>query len=231
MTTQDIEHSWQGSLFDDEAEGYSVRPIAPQETYSLLLNIHYAKRIPSIVHSFGLFLNGDLRGVITYGIPPSPTLCRGVCGESWAPMVLELNRLCLIHNSRFEAGRLVGASLRLLPRPTIVVSYADTAQDHVGIVYQATNFLYTGITKPRIEWTVRGLEHLHNKSIWDIADEAGDGSLEAVKQMFGDRFYYRDRSQKHRYVYLVGSRSQRRAMRQDLNYDVLDYPKERGGSE
>ena len=31
-------------------------------------------------------------------------------------------------------------------KPKIVVSYADTSKGHVGYVYQATNFIYTGMS-------------------------------------------------------------------------------------
>ncbi len=29
----------------------------------------------------------------------------------------------------------------------IIVSYADTSQNHHGYIYQATNWIYTGLTK------------------------------------------------------------------------------------
>jgi hypothetical protein len=93
-----------------------------------------------------LFRNGDLVGVCTYGKPPSSTLLRGVCGEQYAPIVYELNRLCLRDNLPMEASRLVAGTFRLLPKPLIVVSYADTKQGHEGVVYQATNFIYTGLS-------------------------------------------------------------------------------------
>ncbi len=210
------------SLFDESGDGYTIRKIDSKSTYDFLLNIHYAKRIPSISYAYGLFVAGELSGVITYGIPASPSLCKGVAGEKWRKDVIELNRLCLKHNRPNEASRLVGASLRLLPKPKIVVSYADTAQEHTGFVYQATNFLYTGITVKRTEWTVRGLEHLHTKAISNMAGEKG---LEAIKEMYGDRFYYRNRSQKHRYVFIVADKKTRKQILNDLKYPTLEYPK------
>jgi hypothetical protein len=39
----------------------------------------------------------------------------------------------------------------MLPKPTIVVSYADTAMGHIGYIYQASNFLFTGTTKERTD--------------------------------------------------------------------------------
>ena len=72
-----------------------VKPIKSFETKPWLLNRHYAKRLPSISYAFGLFDDGVLVGVCTYGSPASPSLCVGVCGEQYRDKVLELNRLVI----------------------------------------------------------------------------------------------------------------------------------------
>ena len=211
---------------------YKVTEIPKHDTHHLLLNVHYAGRIPAISHAYGLFKGSEFRGVVTYGMPPSPYLCRGVCGPDWSDKVLELNRLCLFDNEKNEASILVGASLKKLPRPTIVVSFADTGQNHTGFVYQATNFIYTGITAKRYVWAVHGLEHMHTKSICNMVKDRNDGQsgIDAVRQMFGERFYRQELTQKHRYIYFCGSKTERKAMLSALRYDIQPYPKpERNG--
>ena len=128
-----------------------VLPIKSFEVEPWLLEKHYAKRIPNIVHAFGLYEDKNLIGVITYGLPASNNLCRGVCGDEWSDKVIELNRLCLLNNEKNQSSFLVSNSMKLLPKPTIVISYADNAQGHVGYVYQATNFLYTGLSANRVD--------------------------------------------------------------------------------
>ena len=219
------ERTWQPSLFEQQVTGYEVRLIDKRETYWLLLNVHYAKRIPPMSYAFGLFFNQKLKGVVTYGMPASPSLCKGVAGEEWRRNVLELNRLCLIDNLPNEASRLVGASLKLLPKPTIIVSYADTAQNHTGFIYQATNFFYTGMTVKRTEWAVKGLEHLHAKAISNSVANSDKPRLEAIKEKYGESFYYRDRSQKHRYVFFVASKTDKQKLIKALRYKPLPYPK------
>lgn len=205
---------------------YKVREIAKKETHFLLLNVHYAKRIPPMSYAFGLYFGDVLKGVVTYGMPASPSLCKGVCGEEWRKNVLELNRLCLVDNLPNEASRLVGASLKLLPSPTVVVSYADSSQRHIGFIYQATNFIYTGMTVKRTEWAVKGLEHMHTKAICNTVAKSCKPPLEALKEMYGDRFYYRNRSQKYRYVFMVGNKREKKTLIDALRYSVLPYPKE-----
>ena len=206
-------------------DGYEIIGIEKSESHWLILNVHYAHRLPPISYAFGLYFNGDLKGVVTYGSPPSPTLVRGICGDKWAKNVLELNRLVLVDNQKNEASRLVSGSLKLLPKPSIVVSFADTAQNHEGIIYQATNFIYTGLSANRKEWTVKGKEHLHSKTLSGLVAGA-DNTVLAMQEMFGDDFYYRERSRKHRYIIFLGSKTDKRSMTRDLRYKVLPYPKE-----
>lgn len=121
--------------------------------------------------------------------------------------VLELNRLALLpeYNGGNYASYLVGRSLKMLPNGTFVVSYADTAWTHVGYIYQATNFLYTGKTKERT----------------DIYSESGHS-----RHYKADETRRQFRSAKHRYVYLVGDKRTKKQMRKDLRYTVIDeYPK------
>lgn len=197
-----------------------VLPIKNEEAYPWLLQKHYAKRIPQIMYAFGLYSDENrLIGVVTYGIPASPSLCSGICGKEYSEKVLELNRLCLENNSKNESSFLVSNSIKMLPKPSIIVSYADTAQGHVGYVYQATNFLYTGLSAYRVDWTVKGLEHKHSKTL------SNGMTLESIKEKYGDDFYYAIRSRKHRYIFFHGSKTDKKVMRSKLNYDVLPYPK------
>ena len=196
-----------------------VIPIKNEETYSWLLEKHYAKRIPQIMFAYGLYVDNQLKGIVTYGIPASPSLCMGICGKEYSDKVLELNRLCLADNNKNESSFLVANSIKLLPKPTIVVSYADTKQGHVGYVYQSTNFLYTGLSANRVDWTVKGLEHKHSKTISDGM------TLESIKEKYGDDFYYTERSRKHRYIFFHGSKMDKKIMLSKLKYGIEPYPK------
>ena len=79
---------WQASFFDVQ-QGYSVAPILANDAEYLIMNVHYARRKPSISYAFGLFEDGGLVGIVTYGTPASSTLLKGVCGEQWANDVLK----------------------------------------------------------------------------------------------------------------------------------------------
>ena len=184
---------------------YKILPIKYNDTKPFILDIHYAKRLPSISYSFGLFFYDDLVGIITYGTPASNSLCKGIAGEENKKIVLELNRLVLKNNIKNEASFLVGNSLKLLKKPKIIVSYADTKQNHTGYVYQATNFLFTGTTKPRT----------------DMAGKNGKHS----RHHLGDKTKRVIRSAKHRYIYILGNKKDKKNLLKKIKYPILDYPK------
>ena len=184
---------------------YEVKKITYGETKPFILEVHYAKRMPSVSFAFGLFKENMLVGVVTYGLPASPWLCKGICGDENKHLIIELNRLVLTDNLKNEASFLVSKSLKLLPTPRVVVSYADTAQGHVGYVYQACNFLFTGTTKPRTDMAAKDGKHSRHHQ--------------------GDRTNRVNRSAKHRYVYFLGGKRETKLLLSALRYPIQRYPK------
>ena len=165
-----------------------------------------------ISHCFGLYSPDGpfglprMIGAMIYGEPAMPDVSKKYWPKN-PSIVLELNRLVLKNNEKNQASILIGASLKLLPKPKIIVSYADTAQNHLGVVYQATNFMFTGTTKPRT----------------DMAGKDGKHS----RHHLGDRTKRVYRSAKHRYVYILGNKKDKRRLMKDFNYEVMPYPKEK----
>lgn len=165
------------------------------------------RRMPLIMYAFGLYSENNLIGVISYGAPASPHLARGLCGEEHALDVLELNRLCLETNEKNMASILVSRSMKLLPSPKIIVSYADTKIGHIGYVYQATNFLYTGLSAKRKD---------------PVGFDTSGGGKHSRGHWGKDLV---DRPRKHRYVSFVGNKKQKKDLRSKLKYKVEPYPK------
>tara|TARA_Y100001938_G_C7907162_1_gene337655 strand:+ start:39 stop:692 length:654 start_codon:yes stop_codon:yes gene_type:complete len=196
---------------------YSVSRISRSQTEKYILEIHYAKRFPQIKYAFGLFKENLLVGIVTYGIPASRSLCKGIAGKEYINDVLELNRLCLLNNLKNEASMLVASSLKQLPKPKIIVSYADSSQNHVGYVYQATNFTYTGLSDKHKEWRMLG-SNVHSKNICKMY------SLEERKNN-PDKFIHIDRPRKHRYIYICSDKRYKKKMLSKMKYATHPYPK------
>ncbi len=203
--------------------GLTARHIPKEQTHDWIKRKHYAHRIPAIMYAFGLYDDAlILQGVCTYG-PPARMLNKGygVFGGTLEVETLELNRLVV--NDGLPANALsffIGQTFKLLQWPACLVSYADENAGHHGYIYQATNWLYTGHTdswRPRNKFLDASGNEIHestithHKSIED-AHAAGEITIEPQEG-------------KHRYIYLLGSRSQKKQMRAAMVYKVLPYPK------
>jgi|TARA_R110000787_G_scaffold151361_1_gene265209 hypothetical protein len=193
---------------------FEVRKIESKDTDDWILNKHYAKRKCQRMHCYGLFINDEMEGIVTYGMPPSPQVGRGFLGEENRTNVLELNRLCINESApRNSASALVGRSLKSLP-PCAVVSYADGAMGHIGYVYQATNFIYCGSAKSHDkEYLIDGkwthAKVLTNRGISSPSKWAKEKGIETKSPQA-----------KHRYIYFVD-----KSLKKFLKYPKYAYPK------
>jgi len=203
---------------------FSVIRIKDQSEYAeWLLKKHYAHRIPSISYAFGLYQSGTLKGVCTFGCPSSSTLRRGLAGEEMEQYVIELNRLCVESEEKNITSFFVSKCLKLIDEK-IVVSYADTSQGHIGKIYQACNFIYTGLSAKRTDWKIKGKEGLHGQT---IADESRGQENRAayMRKKYGDDFYLEERPRKHRYIYITGSKKFKKNSLENILYKKEPYPK------
>jgi hypothetical protein len=174
---------------------------------------HYAKRMCSVSYAFGLFIDGDINGVCTFGKPASNALCIGVCGKKNSSFVYELNRLCVNDNlPENTLSKFLSKCLKMLP-PLIVVSYADTSMNHTGYIYQATNWIYTGLSAKRTERYDVNNPQKHSKTITDS------------KNINYFDLAVRQRARKHRYIYFTGNKRFKKKWLKDLKYNILNYPK------
>ncbi len=208
-----------------------VKSIDSAECKEWFLYKHYAKRMPSISFSFGLYIDNVLQGVCSYGRPVAHVLVKNAFNGNYQENFLELNRLCVNNNLKKNTlSFFVSQTLKKIPKPKVIVSYADTSMSHHGYIYQATNWIYTGLSVKFSDYMVKGYEHKHSASILDMVGRSDkNGHIDKVKllkQKFGEENVYMvDRPQKHRYFFLLGSKKQKKQMIKQLKYEVKPYPK------
>ena len=207
-------------------ERYHVEPIPTELTHPFILLSHYAHRIPPITYAFGLYFGLNLKGICTFGRPIAHGLIKYAFQGKYQDQFIELNRLVVVDKlERNVLSFFVAQALKMLPSPTVVVSYADTAQNHFGFIYQATNWSYTGFSVDRADGFIKGLEKKHYTSISDHFGRGVKDKSEAMKRMYGDKFYYKRRSRKHRYFYFIGNKKERNEMKTLIIYPDLPDPK------
>lgn len=197
-----------------------VEQIPTDEAAPWIMKKHYAHRMPPIQYAFGLFEDNCCTGVVTFGPTPTPAVQQNILGPDYADRVYELNRLCVDSKTKNASSYLVSHSLKLMPKPCLIVSYADEGMGHKGYIYQATNFLYTGaVTAHDSEYILNGRK-VHARSITSmghtaVKEWARKNGVEEVKP-----------KPKHRYVMLLGSKKDVKEMRSKLRYPIVAaYPK------
>jgi hypothetical protein len=198
----------------------AVEPIPPNLARPWLLERHYAKRIPLLSFIYGLWIDHELQGVCTFGPPPRQfNDGYGLFAKQLVMPTYELNRLVVGDDmppntlSRFVAG-----ALAQLPRPMAVVSYADPNHGHHGFIYQATNWLYLGPTAPTPKFMDPDGKSIHRRTVVELF---GTSALDAIP----DWVQLGEQVGKHRYLKLLGSKTDRRRMMTHLAYEILPYPK------
>jgi hypothetical protein len=207
---------------------YQVKKIASSECKEWFLKKHYLKRLPPMSYCYGLY-DKDLIlvGVASYGRPAAHGVVRGAFGGKFMENFLELNRLVI--NDGLPKNILsffLSKSLSLLPKPQAIVSYADTSQGHHGYIYQATNWIYTGLSAKRKDYKLKGMHNLHSQKLLDREGRhMTKNKIAEMKLKYGDDLYTEDRPRKHRYFYFLGNNKEKTAYKKLLNYPVCKYPK------
>jgi len=201
-------------------ENYYIKPITYQEAMKIIIEKHYLHRKAPCSFAFGLFEKATdiIVGCITYGTPSSAPLRKGICGEDEKDNVIELTRLWVEDGvPRNAESFLIGNTIPLVNKE-IIVSFAEIQQGHVGYVYQATNWIYTGLSAKRTNWTIEGV----NKHCQTIADKY---TSQELKEIYGDKFTLVERPRKHRYVYFNCNKKRKKELLKKLKYPILPYPK------
>jgi len=205
--------------------GFEVAPVSTDDCREWLLYKHYLRRMASFSYAYGLYDGAKLCGVCTFGNAVPMQMKRSLCGFELEHLVYELNRLVIDGTMpRNTASFFVSRCLSLLPKPLVVVSYADASVGHTGYVYQATNFWYTGLSHTQKDWKLRGSEHLHSRTLMDEFAFTPN-RVEKLKEKYGDDLYQVERPAKHRYVTFVGTRRDKAKLWKAKLFDVLPYPK------
>ena len=141
------------------------------------LNYHYAKSIPVNVLGYNVYNDkSDWCGVILYGTGANNHIATQYNLKQGE--VIELVRMAL-NGKQESTSKALSISLKLIkkdvPLCKMIVSYADKDQNHAGIIYQATNWIYTGVSmenKTDASFVISG-KRIHGKTISDKCKRFG----------------------------------------------------------
>jgi len=192
-----------------------------RDASEFLTHYHYLKGRGNFGRRFGLYTeqygHNVLIGVLTFG-QASRQL---VTSAFTAPVtVFELNRLAIRPTDMPKnlASFFVARTLRILRQEGLscaIVSFADTAQSHVGTVYQAANFIYNGLSQSNgLEYWI-GNQWVQERAFYNMG-------ITKPREL---ELRTRALSAKHRYWYFLGSHKQRAWFHANLRVRPVAYPK------
>lgn len=186
-----------------------LKPATPKAIRYACLNFHYAKAIPSASYAYNVYEGGEWCGVILFGCGATPNIGKPfglIQGE-----IVELVRVAL-NGKQTTTSECVAASLKRLhadaPQIKMVVSFADADQNHVGTIYQATNWIYLG----RCNEGDRSAFIIHGRKVHPrtIGSAGGVQSLEWIrKNMDADAEEFRTKG-KEKYIFCFDKRLRRK---------------------
>lgn len=213
---------------------YTVSSVDNFIVQEWIVKKHYAKRLPIMQYTFGLFDEDRmLHGVCVFSPAPSRFWNNGgkLFNDKHKIDVYELSRLVM--NDGHEknlSSFFVSRCLKLIPQPNVIVSYADPNNGHNGYIYQATNFIYCGLAEPKnksMDFILFGKKY-HGRNM----------NIEFTRKMLGKQYnediHWKDnilavggkiipQLPKHRYIFI--NAKNKKQLIEDMIYLPEPYPK------
>lgn len=198
---------------------YMCTKVSTRDVEEFCRRYHYTGTGGSMNWRYGLWDGHTLIGVIAYNMPTRAT-CESVFGPEHFDKVWHMGRLAMAEDApRNSESRLISLSLKMIqaahPETWAVLTFAAVSAGHIGYVYQATNALYTGSGGDASYLVdLKGRRRATNQGVGLTKAQIAERGWTEVKE-----------PPKHRYLYILGSKTQRRQRRALLRLPTLPYPK------
>lgn len=170
---------------------------------------HYSHTMPAGRNVYiGVWEDGRFIGTVLFGMGSGNSTNGTRYGLSSSHEMAELTRVALTKHES-PVSKIVAVAIRMLKKQSpdlrLLISMADPLQGHIGGIYQAGNWIYTGATKPDVLYFSRG-EWVHHRTATSRGSARGLPS--------------RPLPPKHRYLYPLDD-----AMRKQIEPLRQPYPK------
>ena len=206
-----------------------VKQVSVKYARPYIATFHYSKTMPdSTRFVFAGYYDDKLAGIVCYGMGASKSQYTSLIPDIKKGEYLELTRLWSPDGMpKNTESKLISESLRMLPPEIkLVVSFADSNQNHVGTVYQATNWYYVGRTNGgKVLITEDGtVQHTRLIGVYRKRHPELSGKTnEEIMQMYG--WKYGEGGKKHKYCILLGDKREKKRNFQYIKDKILPYPK------
>ncbi len=196
-----------------------VRPVPIMLARKMMIREHYLHTLPGGTQlAFGIFLGARMVGALTFGVGSfnAPSLVQ----DAGSGDCLTLTRFWLADEMPTNSeSRILAVVCRALRRHTHVkflLSYADPTRGHIGTIYQAAGWHYTGLSDATPHYDIGDGKSQHSRS---LSHAYGTHSVEYFARK-GIELKRVPQSAKHRYIHFLDP-----GWEKQLKVPVLPYPK------
>jgi hypothetical protein len=208
---------------------------------NVIVKYHYSHAWTSCRYSLGIFYEDSNRffenscdnliGVIVYGYPIGRRVVKSISESLDGSNVLELTRL-FIHDgygSNIESYS-ISKSFEWLkvnsPQTKVIISYSDPEQGHVGTIYQAINGYYQGNSTRLVDaWWYR----FPDSNLWihprSVVNKFKSIDPKVLLKYYPDGYEIKELKRKHRYIFFICDKREKRRLISELKHPILPYPK------
>jgi len=211
-----------------ELDRYTVGKIDRKMAKQLVVEYHYSHSWTSCKHSLGLLKDNLVVGVAVYGSPVGRLAAQSISSDVNENEVLELTRLWIAdtEGKNIESWFL-GQTFEWLKRKDkkikVLMSYVDPTVGHIGTIYQATNWLYQGSDIRTADYFMykigdecyhpRTVFSKYNTNDWKVLQKMIPG-IEMISM-----------EKKHRYIYILADKREKRKILETLKHPTKQYAK------
>ena len=227
-----------------------IAPIGKDVAKDIIVKKHYTHAWTACRYALGIFYKMDetnalgedtkLIGCLVYGFPVGARAATSISDLLTKDNVLELTRLYCDdgYGSNIESYAM-GQSFKWFrendPAFKALISYADNGQEHLGGIYQATNWIYQGLNTDIALMPNWGISLSNDPYDWihsrTVFNNWGSGNLEHLKKEIGKEgykeFWRREEPPKHRYIQILAqNKKEKKDLMKRLKHEIRPYPKE-----
>lgn len=209
-------------------KNYYVDEINSDDAKKLMVKYHYSgKVVPNSKLHIGVFCvhTNELMGVLSYGTPMNATKTpQKIVKDSTQHTMYELNRMAMTDDApKFSESQAISLCNKWVkinhPHIDYILSYSDGKEGNVGIIYQATNWVYLGYNESNSFYDLDGTI-MHKVTSWHRHREGrtcGRTEMQIMKTMYKNisQIYSRQ------YIYVF-------PLKKGLTYNrdvITEYPK------
>ena|SRR3990167_8600750 len=208
---------------------FDIRKVSRNIAKPFIEKYHYTKSIGKVSVAYGLFDTNKtekigfldeckLVGIITYGQVSSRDLAQSIFEGGNQYNTLEFLRMAVLDDCNCPRSLFISKTVKMLrnyfPGIKCLVSFADQTEGHFGYVYQASNWIYCGVTSKKYHYLLNG-KRINKRMVFDKAK-----SLKMTEKEYVEKFSYIKKPElpKFRYIYLLDKDIR-------LKLEILPYPK------